>query len=222
MGVNMAWTANDEKNEFKSYTNKLIAHFNRYITNLRRITNYNLDVTNIAILYRNRIFDLEEDFLKHGINFFDTIALRNIINQYFLSLLDESLNTIDRILDKLKVIHRLYLFDKTSILANKFTSTNIKQYDQICSKIISFDIRNDILSALIPYFSNDKYYIFTPGEFTSQYEKVKSELLQLGLVDLIPTIDEKILPLIAKQELASARFNDLKDFKPKTNIFTKS
>lgn len=204
----MAWTDTDEKNEFKLYTNKLIGYFDSYITKLRNVTNNSLNVSNIAIIYRYKIFALEEDFLNHGIKFFDKIVLRKVVDEYLLNCLDESIKLVDKISKKLILINGLYLFDKSSILANKIVNSDLKKYDQICSKIKNFDMKSNILSALTLYFSSDKYYIFTPGEFIKQYEQVKAELSQLGLADLIPTIDEQLLPLIKKQELASIKFND--------------
>ena len=213
----MAWTDIDEKNEFKLYTNKLIGYVDSCIIKLRNVTNNNLDASNIATIYRDKMFALENDFANHGINFFDKIVLRKVIDKYLLNLLDESIKSVDKTSKKLMTINGLYLFDKSSILANKIVDGDLKKYEQTCSKIENFNMKSNILSALILYFSNDKYYIFTPGEFTKQYEQVKAELSQLGLADLIPTIDEKLLPLIKKQELASAKFNDLTNVeKPKT------
>ena len=69
----MAWTDIDEKNEFKLYTNKLIGYVDSCIIKLRNVTNNNLDASNIATIYRDKMFTLENDFANHGINFFDKI-----------------------------------------------------------------------------------------------------------------------------------------------------
>ncbi len=203
----MAWKDIDEKNNFKTITNNIEYRINSALIEINKIVGENLNLPNIGTIYRNKTFDLEEQFSKMGINFFDKIVLRDIINNYFFDLIEENIKIIYKIINKLKISNGLFLFEGTSKIGNKIISNVIKKYVESCSKITDFNIKDHISLAMISYFSSDEYYIFTPGEFINTYERAKDELLQLGFEDLLPYLDKKILPLIKKQEIETSKFN---------------
>ncbi len=204
----MAWTDVDEKNNFKGKLNNIENKFDSALGELNKIIGNNLDIPNIATIYRSKIFELEEQFAKKGINFFNKVTLRSIIDNYFINLIEKSIKLINKISERLKLIHGMFLFNKTSILANKIIENLIKGYMQIYYQIKDFDINEDILLALTEFLSSEEYYIFVPGEYIKTYEQAKDELLKLGFNDLIPDLDKKMLPLIKKQEIATSNFNN--------------
>ena len=204
----MAWTDVDEKNNFKGKINNIESKFFSALSELNKITKKNLDIPNIATIYRSKMFELEEQFAQKGINLFDRVTLRLIIDNYFINLTEKSIILINKISERLKLIQGMFLFNVTSILANKIIENLIKEYMNVYFQIKEFNIKEDISLPLIDFLSNKEYYIFTPGEYIKTYEQTKIELEALGFSDMIPDLDKKILPLIKKQEIATSNFNN--------------
>ena len=106
---------------------------------------------------------------KKRIYFFDKVVLIVIIDDYFIKLIEDSIQIINKIYEKLKLIHGMFLFHKTSILANKLIENILKKYIATCYKINDFNIKEHILFAMADFLSNKEYHIFILGEYIKSY-----------------------------------------------------
>ena len=214
------WTELDERNLFITRANRIESNVDEAINKIRKISYGNINLKNYAEIYREKVFDLEELFKNNGLSYFgqedSETRVRSAISMYLTTEMLELLEMLNIIAKKLGGLNILYLNKTTSKLANILIGKFVEQYKNKIDEFSDFSLNENLKDILLEKLLDDRYYIYSEGNFIDFYNAMFEVMRKLGFEDVFLELDEEIKPLVVKQEQA------LQDFKVTETVYKPS
>ncbi len=180
-------TSNERLNLHKKDTNEIYYTLEACIYKFNRLGIKELEINNIVKVYRNKIFEIYNDFEKENIDFWDEkFALRDPI---MLEL--ESYMTIGTILTG-RIIEEAVNSPVLALNRKRINKIKIKQLEheidglnEIIDFIYDYDIKSNINETLIRYYLSLPTGLMQPEEIKEKSENINECVDRLGLEDYV-------------------------------------
>ena len=209
--MNGVWTSLDEKNSYIGKQNICIYNNDLIINKISAITN-NSPLPNIEKISADKVYELDEDFKKQGMEIFDPHGnIARTIREDLMNICFDASKEIEKITNALSLTYPGFM-TSSKIFMDRLYTILTKKYIELSKQTQNYNIKDNLRRVIFEYFRDSRYWIFTPGSYTSAWEQQKKELVQLGFEDFIKQNEYKILRLIKMQEENSKKF-ELNEYK---------
>lgn len=206
------WTSLDEKNSYINRQNIHIYNTDQILKKVSEVTKYDR-LPNLDKICFEKVYELDDDFKKQGMEIFNPFgsiarAIREDIMNFSFAASDE----LNKMADELASSYKEYMVLPKMTTCDLYENLT-KNYKELCNKAQNYSIENNLKRVIFEYYKDNRYWIYTPGEFTRTWENQKKELLQLGYEDFIKENEVELLNLIKIQEENSKEFelNEIKN-----------
>ena len=194
--------SNKRLNEHKKHTNIMIEENNKARRALSTINEKYLEINNIPEMYRDKIYDLYNNLSKQSIDFWSNdfilrepilfhLELKTLESDVYLKLIMEQLLLLPKI-----TIKNRFLNEATYQSMEK----EINNIKSIGEYILNYDIESNLNDTLIDYFKKLPVVFEKPQSITKKYQKIKTNIEHLGMIDKLIEKEDEILRLIEKKE----------------------
>ncbi len=200
--------SNHELNNFKIFCNNIDYQFQILLEKIKSITNNELILENIANDYRNKIFEISDEFEKHGINFWAMNSIKSDITNKLQEKITEATNIIEKATNRIIKYHKLNLIPGGQLIYRKLLENINLEYTNIQHSIKTYTFTTGIESLIFKRYTSDKYYIYTPGSFIQMYEADKETFKKLGLEEEFEKIDNSLLTIVKQQEIKTKEYKN--------------
>lgn len=181
---------------------------------------YGKSISDIAEIYRDKIFEYENMLLSNGETFYTNNILGQVLIFHFDGIITEASEEIRQFVDNISELPENYIFKKIILM---LASNNIKEYEKLCKKLKSFSLDKDLKNCIYKFFKTRQFYLYEPGWFIKTYSNLKDILIKLGIN--IDQLDKTVEPIVkdqecnleiirdvAKMQTGSESENDIKDY----------
>jgi len=180
------------KNETIGTLNCVSADIGRINKGLKEL--YSRDFFNIAEIYMDKMYKLENLLKENGMTFYTGNILGAIVLYYFDQILEESYGYLDKIAENVTDFPDNY-FLQYIVLLRGFK--NVLLYERLCKKMQKFSLE-DIDICAYEFFKSREFYNYRPDWFYKNYSDLKNVLVKLGID--YKDMDYLVEPIIEKQE----------------------
>lgn len=209
--MNGVWTSLDEKNSYIVRQNICIYNKDLIVDKISTITK-NAPLPNIEKISAEKIYDLEDEFKKQGMELFNPHGnIARTIREDLMNISFDASKEIEKITDALSLTYPGFM-TSSKIFMDRLYIILTKKYIELCNQVQNYNIKDNLRRVIFEYFRDSRYWIFTPGSYTHAWEQQKKELVQLGYESFIKQNESKILRLIKMQEKKSKEF-ELNEYK---------
>lgn len=216
--MNGVWTSLDEKNSYIVRQNICIYNKDLIVDKISTITK-NASLPNIEKISAEKIYDLEDEFKKQGMELFNPHGnISRTIREDLMNISFDASKEIEKITDALSLTYPGFM-TSSKIFMDRLYTILTKKYIELCNQVQNYNIKDNLRRVIFEYFRDSRYWIFTPGSYTSAWEQQKKELVQLGFEDFIKQNESKILRLIKMQEEKSKAY-ELKEYNKRKQKIT--
>lgn len=206
--MNGVWTSLDEENDYIRRSNVPNYNINIIVKKISDISK-NAPLPNIEGICREKVYELDEEFKKQGMEIFAPHGnISRCIRNDLSNFTGEATKELGKITDALALTYPGFM-TSSKIFTNKLYSILTKNYNGLCNRTQNYTIKDNLYRLIFEYYRDSRYWIFTPGSYIEAWEKQKSEIIDLGYESFITENEYKILKLIKMQEEKSKAF-DLK------------
>lgn len=203
--MNGVWTSLDQKNDFIRRSNVSSCNINTIVDGISEITK-NKNLPNIEEIRVNKVYQLDEEFKKQGMEIFEPHgSIAECIQMDLFHFTEEGTKELKKITDALSLTYPGFM-TSSKIFKDKLYSILIKKYNELCTGVQNYTIKDNLRRIIFEFHRDNRYWIFVPGEYIGAWEKQKKELRQLGYEDFISENEVGILKLIKMQEEKSKAF----------------
>jgi|GEM_PF-4410584 len=203
--MNEVWTSLDEKNEFIRRSNGADCNINVIVDKIGLISK-TPTLPNIEQICRNKVYKLDEEFKKQGMEIFNPHGnIARCIRNDLSCFTGVGTKELGKIGNALSLTYPAFM-TSSNVFTSKLFSIVCKNYRELCSRAQNYTIKDNLHRILFDFYRDNRYWIFVPGSYIQSWEEQKKELIQLGYEDFVVENEESILKLIKMQEEKSKAF----------------
>lgn len=193
------WGIDEARKKFISENKRLSDKCEIMLQQISNITEDNLNLSNIVLVYQEKILQLDDKLLENDHSLFERNSILIDLKLYFVNKITDILNRLYfliPVLDKIQNMENL----ASSVYYNKALNIFLNNFGRLKEEIVNFEI-NNIAKIMVENFVNlENYSSYESGDFKANYEKKVLYLSNIGEKRAMENLALFVKPVVEKRE----------------------